>query len=123
MNKNLNDFLKMIMDPLSSGMPENYINSRKVHDNNLTLQMCYINGGALISGIAFNKIIVIRYNFFEMRDGFYVTVNAENSLIPLTIMNIVHFFEQGTFIEGTSFVNGGVYDTPIENFALQGRIN
>lgn len=108
MNKSLEQFLDMIVIRENALQPDNYITSRKINDENLVLTVGYLNGAAFISGVAFDKLIKIRFNVFEGGDCFYVNVDGVDSFLPLVLMNVKLFFTKGTFFAGTLFEGGYV---------------
>lgn len=115
LNQKLDQFITLIMDPESIKNTDTYVASRKITSNDLVVLLQYCNGAAYICGVAFDQLIKIRYNYFEMKDGFYITVNGINSDIPLTSMNLREFLSTGKFIEGTKFT--GCPNTQIRKFA------
>jgi hypothetical protein len=105
-NPDLKKFLDLITNPDSRLNPDNYIASRKINDNNLTLTVGYLNGSAWISGIAFDRLIKVRFNYFENSCGFYTSIDGEPTMLALTKVNIIYFLTTGKFILGTYLANG-----------------
>lgn len=106
MNADLKKFLEFIINPENRFDVNNYIASRKINDNNLTLTCGYLNGAAWISGIAFDQLIKVRFNYFENSCGFYMAVNDAELKCPVTELNLRHFFMSGTFLPGTFYKDG-----------------
>ena len=105
MNKTLAEFLDLITDLGNAANPDTYVNSRKLHDPNLTLVMSYLNGSAHISGIAFDKQICILYNALGNPDGFCMQIDGVHTKLPITKENVAHFFEYGKLIDSTPMKN------------------
>lgn len=103
MNADLKKFLDLVMDPESRLDFDKYVSSRRISDNDLIITVGYLNGAAGITGIAFDKLIKIRFNYFENSCGFYGWVDAAELSLPLTEENVRHFFETGQFLPGTLF--------------------
>jgi hypothetical protein len=112
MNKDLLNFLNMVSDKTSAGNPDKYVASRKINDNDLSLVLGYLNGGSYISGIAFDKLIRIRSNIHYCNGGFFTGIDAMESNLPLTLPNLINFFETGRFLEGTYFGSYSQRATP-----------
>lgn len=99
MNADLKKFLLLILNPDSCQNPDNYIDGfSKVNDNNLTLQMGYLNGAAYISGIAFNRLIKVRFNYFHSPDSFYVNIDGKDLETTVSIFALKHFFTDGVLL-------------------------
>jgi hypothetical protein len=106
MNAELKKFLEFIVKPESRLDTDNYIASRKITDKDLILTVGYLNGSAWISGMAFDQLIKVRFNYFENSCGFYTTINLVNTKLPITKDNLYNFFEKGELFVGTLFENG-----------------
>jgi len=106
MNKALEKFLNFIVSPDSISDIDGYIPNRKVSDNNLVLEMGYINGGTYIKGIAYGDSVKVLYNYHQNQHGFYVEHDGKQLAIPITLLNLYTFFDQGRFLEGTRYKDG-----------------
>lgn len=106
MNANLKKFLDFILNPENRFDTSEYIASRKINDNDLSLTCGYLNGAAWIFGIAFDQLIKVRFNYFENSCGFYVSINCINTKLPVSKDNLYNFFEKGQFFVGTLLENG-----------------
>lgn len=70
-----------------------YIASRKISDNDLALTCGYCNGSGWISGIAFDHLIKVRFNYFENSCGVHMVIDE------VEINNIVSFFALKRFFK------------------------
>jgi hypothetical protein len=106
MNKALEKFLTFIVSADSIEDINGYIASRKINDDNLNLQMGYLNGSAYIMGVAYDKFIKVRYNYFQNEHGFLVTHDGKEMALSMTMMNLCVFFNKGKFLLGTQYKDG-----------------
>lgn len=106
MNTELKKFLDFIVNPESRFDTDNYIASRRISDNDLIITVGYLNGAAWISGLAFDRLIKVRFNYFENSCGFYTSIGGVNTKLPITKENLYNFFETGQFFSGTLLENG-----------------
>jgi hypothetical protein len=98
MNAKLKEFLDFIVKPESRLDVDNYVASRKITDNNVSLVCGYLNGAGYISGIAFDKLIKVRFNYFEHSCGFYVNIDGVELEKPVSKFALDYFFTNGVLL-------------------------
>ncbi|QZA70499.1 hypothetical protein AH04_9 [Erwinia phage AH04] len=98
MNTELKKFLDFILNPENRFDINNYIASRKINDNNLTLTCGYLNGAAWILGVAFDQLIKVRFNYFEHSCGFYVNIDGTELTSTVSKFVLDHFFTNGVLL-------------------------
>lgn len=98
-------FLDTALDEKSILDTDRYITSRKVNSEALSLTLCYVNGAAYAYGIVHDQLVKIWYNYFDHKEGFWLSVNASMVDCVLTRAVVERFFETGEIIAEPTDVN------------------